>query len=224
MQLPPPSAVATAFIENFATIARDSGVTIVPTLAGMLIGSLIGYLTAVFITRFPKGGFGLLYIMIAINSIPIVALAPIMNRWFTQPFLAKASVVIIISMGAMAVNAFRGLADLPDESQHLMRACDASSRDVFLKLRMPASLPYVFTALKINVSVAMMGTIIGEYFNDTTSGVGYMIKYTLRIGNRKAEGWAYILAAAIISIVIYACLTLLQRRVVRWHASQRLGT
>jgi NitT/TauT family transport system permease protein len=223
MQLPPPSAVASAFIENFQAIARDSLVTVGPTLAGMIVGSLIGYLTAVFITRFPKGGFGLLYIMIAINSVPIVALAPIMNRWFTQPFPAKVSVVIIISMGAMAVNAFRGLSDLPDESRHLMRACDASNMEVFTKLRIPASLPYVFTALKINVSVAMMGTIIGEYFNDNTSGIGYMIKYTLRIGNRKAEGWAYILAAAIISILIYAALTLAQRRLVRWHASQRMG-
>jgi NitT/TauT family transport system permease protein len=159
--------------------------------------------------------------MIALNSIPIVALAPVMNRWFVVPFAAKVSAVIVISMGAMSVNAFRGLADLPDESLHLMRAYDATQWDIFKKLRMPASLPYVFTALKINVSVAMMGTIIGEYFNDRTSGIGFMIKTTLRIGNRKAEGWAYILAAAIISVLIYAVLTLIQRRVVRWHSSQR---
>ena len=224
MQLPLPSDVITAFIHNFGAIARDSAVTIGPTLAGMLIGSLIGYITAVFITRFPTGGFGLLYIMIALNSIPIVALAPIMNRWFTAPFAAKVSVVIVISMGAMSVNAFRGLSDLPEDSLFLMRACNSSNKEIFTKLRFPASVPYIFTALKINISVAMMGTIIGEYFNGKTSGIGYMIKYTLRIGNRKAEGWAYILAAAIISIAIYAVLTLMQKRFAGWHSSQRLET
>ncbi|MDR3255451.1 MAG: ABC transporter permease subunit [Synergistaceae bacterium] len=222
LQLPLPLDVASAFLSNFDKILRHASVTLTPAVGGMLFGSLVGYCVAILVTRYPKGGYGSLFVMTAINSAPITALAPIMNRWFAGAFFAKLAVITVISMGAMAVNAFRGLNDLPPFSLDLMKSCAAPDMEIFLKLRFPASLPAVFTALKINVAVAMMGTIVSEYFASETAGIGYMIKYSLKIGNQKAVGWAYILAAAVLSLMIYAIIAAAQRRVVAWHVSQRL--
>jgi NitT/TauT family transport system permease protein len=222
LQLPLPLDVAAAFLGNIGDICENAAVTLAPVLGGMLAGALIGYGVAAFVTAFPFAGRGSLFLMTALNSIPVIALAPIMNRWFAAAFAAKLAVVTVISMGAMAVNAYMGLRDVEGNALDLMRSCGAPLRKVFWKLRIPASLPAVFTALKINVAAAMMGIIISEYFASETAGVGYMIKYSLKVGNQKAAGWAYITAAAILSLIIYALIALLQRRLLAWHVSSRL--
>lgn len=221
LQLPLPGDIAAVFGNNFRDILEDTGVTILPALLGMTLGSLMGYISAMLATRWPDGGFGALILITALNSVPVVALAPIMNRWFGIAFLAKLVVVAVISIGAMTINAFRGMNDLPPSSLALMKTYGANSRDIFWKLRIPASIPHVFTALKVNVSAAMIGTIISEFFASDTAGLGYMIKYSLKVGNQKAVGWSYIAAAAIVSLIIYGIICIAEKRVLRWHISQR---
>lgn len=221
LQLPLPSDIASAFRENFKNIVTDAGVTVLPALLGMTIGSLFGYLSAILATRFPNGGFGALILITALNSVPVVALAPIMNRWFGIAFFAKLVVVTVISIGAMSINAFRGMNDLPPHSLDLMKTYGSKPKTVFWKLRIPASVPYIFTALKVNVSAAMIGTIISEFFASDTAGLGYMIKYSLKVGNQKAVGWAYIVAAAMVSLIIYGIICVVEKQVLHWHTSQR---
>ena len=121
----------------------------------------------------------------------------------------------------MTVNAFKGLCDLRPFALDLMRSYGAETRTVFWKLRLPASLPDVFTALKLGSTTAMMATIISEFFASETAGVGFMIKYSLRVGNQKAVGWAYIVAATILSLALYGAVCLLERHFLRWHVSIR---
>ena len=166
LQLPLPSQVAEAFFQRLSDICTDMGITLLPAVLGMILGGLIGYGTALLAVRFPRGGYGSLILMTAINSIPVVALATVMNRWF-------------------------------------------------------ASLPDVFTALKLGSTTAMMATIISEFFASETAGVGFMIKYSLRVGNQKAVGWAYIVAATILSLALYGIVCLLERYFLRWHVAIR---
>jgi NitT/TauT family transport system permease protein len=221
LQLPLPFDVMRAFYEHIDKILGNAAVTLSPAIGGMFLGGAAGYLSAVLVTAYPNWGRGNMFLMTAVNSIPIVALAPIMNRWFADAFAAKLAVITVISMGAVSVNAYRGLNDLPADSIDLMRSYAASERNILLKLRFPASLPAVFTALKINVAIAMMGTIVSEYFASETAGIGYMIKYSLKVGNQKAVGWAYILAAAILSLAVYAAVAALERHVIAWHVTVR---
>lgn len=219
LQLPLPSQVAEAFFQRLSDICSDMAVTLVPAVLGLLLGALIGYGTALLAVRFPQGGYGSLILMTAINSIPVVALASVMNRWFDSALLSKMAVVIVLTMGIMTVNAFKGLCDLKPFALDLMRSYGAEERIVFWKLRMPSSLPDVFVALKIGSTTAMMATIISEFFASETAGVGFMIKYSLRVGNQKAVGWAYIVAATILSLVLYGVICLLERHLLRWHVS-----
>lgn len=216
LQLPKPMDILSALTGNIVKILSDAAVTMLPGVCGLILGALLGYGVALLVTALPNGGYGCLFIMTMINSVPIAALAPLMNRWFAGALAAKLSVIIIAASGAMAVNAFRGLNDLSKNVLELMRANAAPSLEVFTKVRIPNSLPSAFTALKISVPAAMLATIIAEFFSDETAGLGYMIKYTLKVGNQKQIGWAYIAAVSVFSILLYEviCITehyLLQR-------------
>ncbi len=220
-QLPLPSDIGIAFTDNFADILRNAAVTLIPALSGIAAGGVIGYMTALLAVRFPRGGYGSLIIMTAVNSIPAVALASVMNCWFDTALIVKAGVAAVMTMGVMTVNAYKGLASPGKADLDLMELCGASAGDVFLKLRIPASLPDVFSALKLNSTIAMMGTIISEFFASETAGLGFMIKYCLRTGNQKDTGWAYILAATILSLALYGLICAVEKRMLRWHVSVR---
>ena len=221
LQLPLPSQIAEAFFQRLSDICTDMGITLLPAVLGMILGSLIGYGTALLAVRFLRGGYGSLILMTAINSIPVVALATVMNRWFDSALVSKTAVAVVLTMGIMTVNAYKGLCDLRPFALDLMRTYGAEKRTVFWKLRIPASLPDVFTALKLGSTTAMMATIISEFFASETAGVGFMIKYSLRVGNQKAVGWAYIVAATILSLALYGIVCLLERYFLRWHVAIR---
>lgn len=221
MQLPLPSDIGAALAQKGTRAVSDAGVTLAAALVGLGIGCVLGYLVAVVATMFPKWGYGSLTILSALNAVPIVALACIMNRWFTTAMVTKIAVVAVVCMATMAINAYRGLNDLQPFSRDLLRSYAAPRATEFLKLRMPNSVPNVFVALKINIVNGMMAALISEYFSKDTAGLGFTIKTAMKMGNQKATGWAYIVIAALLSIVLYMVIMLVERRVLRWHASHR---
>lgn len=219
-QLPIPSQIITTLKDNFSKIMLDTGITVSAALTGLLLGCLLGFVVAVIATIFPKWGYTGLSVIAAINAIPIVALSPIMNRWFTNGFSQKVGVVTVVCLSAMAVNSYRGLNDLKPFAKDLLESYAASEKVVFLKLRLPNCLPSVFTALKINVAAAIIAAMISEYFSASTSGIGFGVKDNLRKGIM-AKGWSYIVMASLVGIIIYLVVSLIERRAIRWHASQR---
>lgn len=219
-QLPIPSQILTTLHDNFAKVLSDTMVTVSGAVVGLTLGCFIGFMVAVVATMFPKWGYTGLSVMAAFNAIPIVALSPIMNRWFSSGFEQKVGVVTIVCMAAMAINAYRGLNDLKPFAKDLLDSYAASKRVVFFKLRLPNSLPSVLTALKINVAAAIMAAMISEYFAASTAGIGFGVKDNLRKG-MMAKGWSYIVMAALVGIILYLIVLLVERRTIKWHASQR---
>ncbi|WP_315071254.1 ABC transporter permease subunit [uncultured Clostridium sp.] len=219
-QLPIPSQIVKTLQSNFSKAIYDTSVTVSGALVGMALGCIIGFIVALIATQFPKWGYTGLTVISAFNAIPIVALSPIMNRWFTSGFAQKVGVVTVVCMAAMAINAYRGLNDLKPFSKDLLESYAASNKIIFFKLRLPNCLPSIFTALKINVAAAIMAAMISEYFASSTSGIGFGVKDNLRKG-MMAMGWSYIVMAAVIGIVLYSIIILVERRAIKWHASQR---
>lgn len=219
-QLPIPSQIIKTLHDNLIKALSDTVVTVSGALVGLILGCVIGFIVAVIATQFPKWGYTGLSVIAAFNAIPIVALSPIMNRWFTSGFAQKVGVVTVICMAAMAINAYRGLNDLKPFAKDLLESYAAPERVVFLKLRLPNCLPSVVTALKINVASAIMAAMISEYFASSTSGIGFGVKDNLRKG-MMAMGWSYIVMAALVGIILYLMVLLVERRAIRWHASQR---
>jgi len=221
LQLPLPYDIFKAFVLNAKDFVPHIYVTIIPAICGLLIGAALGYIYAVFVTLFKNAGFGFLFLVTLINSIPVVALAPLMNRWFPGSFMPKIIVIILAASGIMAQNAYMGLNNISKSMVDLMKTYGAGRFETLGKIQIPNSLPNVFSALKLGVSSTMLATIISEFFASDTKGLGYMIKYTLKVGNQKHIGWAYILVVSILSITLYLLVYCLERRILSWHVSQK---
>ena len=219
-QLPVPSQIAITLYQNLPKALRDAGITISGALSGLVIGSSIGFMIAVIATFFPKWGYGGMIVITAFNAVPIVALSPIMNSWFSTGMGQKIGVVSIVCMAAMAINAYSGMNRLMPYSIDLMHSVAADNWVIFRKLRLPNCLPNVFTALRINIAASIIAAIISEYFASSTAGLGFGIKDNLRKAEM-AMGWSYIVTASIAGVVLYLIIILVERDVIKWHASQR---
>jgi NitT/TauT family transport system permease protein len=219
-QLPVPSEIAVTLWDNLPKALKDCGVTISGALIGMMIGSLMGFSIAAIATFFPKWGYGGMIVITALNAMPIVALSPIMNLWFSTGMLQKIGVVTVVCMAAMAINAYSGLNQLKPFSIDLMQSVAASKWTIFRKLRLPNSLPHIFTAFKINIASSIIAAIISEYFAASTSGLGFGIKDNLRKAEM-AMGWSYIVVASVAGVILYCIILLVERDAIKWHASQK---
>ena len=159
--------------------------------------------------------------MIAANAVPIIAFAPITNAWFgiLSPW-SKITIAAVLCFFPVLVNSLRGLTSVRPESIELMRSYAASERDIFRRVRIPTSLPFVFTALKIASVLAMIGAVVGDYFGGNTEALGVQIPSAVSIGQYETA-WAAILVACIMGIAFYASIALLERFVLSWHPSTR---
>lgn len=211
--LPLPGRILAIIGDNVPDISRNVLATVIVALGGLALGSLFGYLLGIVAAVFSKWGKGGLTLASAFNAIPIIAIAPIMNN-LTKDFskdpnirsmLAKTLVVMITCTVAMSINAYRGLTELKPFSEDLMKSYAASRTTIFLKLRLPNSVPYIFTALRVSVPASVISALVSEYFAEYIVGVGRQIRENIVL-SQYATAWAYILVACAIGIILYIAL------------------
>lgn len=215
--LPLPSQINRIIGDNIPKIMINVKATVLVAVIGLAIGSFIGYLIAVVVTVFPRWGAGGLSIVAAFNAIPIVALAPVMTNWTKdvssdasiRSMVAKILVVMIVSIVTMSVNVYRGLNDVPEFSLDLMKSYAAKKRVAFFKLRLPNSVPYIFTALRVGVPSSVISAIVSEYFAEYITGVGRQIRENIVIA-QYATAWSYIAVACLIGICMYCILMIFE--------------
>ena len=215
--LPLPSRIASIIADNTDKIMGNVGTTVIVSIVGLVIGSLVGYGIAIVAAVFPKWGSGGLSIVAAFNAIPIVALAPVMTNWTkdvsheasVRSMVAKILVVMIVCIANMSINAYRGLTELKPYSEDLMLSYAAKKRVTFFKLRLPNSVPYIFTALKVSVPASVISALVSEYFAEYIAGVGRQIRENIVMA-QYATAWAYIVVACLIGIILYAILLLVE--------------
>jgi NitT/TauT family transport system permease protein len=218
--LPPPSAIATRFITSIPTLSADFWQTIKGVLAGYMIGSASGLLVAIVIDRSQFLQRGLLPLGNLVSALPIVGIAPIMVMWFGFDWQSKAAVVVVMTFFPMLVNSVAGLESAGAMERDLMKTYAADYWQTLLSLRLPAALPFVFNALKINTTLAMIGAIVAEFFGTPTVGMGFRI--STEVGHLGIDMvWATILVAALTGSLFYALVAGLERRATFWHASYR---
>lgn len=218
-QLPLPSAIAGAMRDNFSLLMSYTGYTLTEAVLGMLAGSGFGFLIALAATAWPRWGGGSLTMVAALNAVPIVALAPIMNLWFGDGIGSRVAIVTATTMAAMAINAYKGMAAVDPLALDLMHSYAANKPAVFRYLRIQNSLPYVFTALKINTTASMIGAIVGEFFF-SSRGLGYLLSNSIKVA-KMPLGWACIVLAAIAGVLFYLIVERLEKVFIKWHSSAR---
>jgi NitT/TauT family transport system permease protein len=219
--LPAPSAIALRFVSSMPTLAADFLQTIRGVLAGYAIGSGAGLLVAILVDRSPFLQRGLLPLGNFVSALPIVGVAPIMVMWFGFDWPSKAAVVVVMTFFPMLVNATVGLAGAGLMERDLMKTYAADYSQTLRMLRLPAAAPFVFNALKINTTLAMIGAIVAEFFGTPTVGMGFRI--STEVGHLSIDMvWATIVVAALTGSAFYALVALIERRVTFWHASYRI--
>ncbi len=218
--LPPPSAIAARFATSIPTLAADFWQTIKGVLAGYAVGSISGLVVAILVDRSLFLQRGLLPLGNLVSALPIVGVAPIMVMWFGFDWQSKAAVVVVMTFFPMLVNAVAGLESASAMELDLMKTYAADYWQTLFSLRLPAALPFVFNALKINTTLAMIGAIVAEFFGTPTVGMGFRI--STEVGHLGIDMvWATIVVAALAGSLFYALVAGVERRVTFWHASYR---
>ena len=219
--LPPPSRIAVAISTHLPMLAADFQQTFIrAVIPGWVVGSAAGLAAAIALDASPFVKRGVLPLGSLVSAMPIVGIAPIMVMWFGFDWQSKAAVVVVMTFFPMLINAAEGLGQVGAMESDLMRTYASTYRQRLLKLRLPASLPFVFNALKLNATLALIGAIVAEYFGTPIVGMGFRISTEAARLNLDVV-WAEIVMAAVAGSVSFALLASLERIVTFWHPSYR---
>ncbi|NGP16951.1 ABC transporter permease [Devosia chinhatensis] len=221
--LPAPSAIATRFAASTGILWADFVQTFIKSvIPGYVIGCVAGLLVAIAVDRSPFLKAGIMPIGNFMSALPIIGIAPIMVMWFGFDWQSKAAVVVAMTFFPMLVNTVAGLNAASTIERDLMSTYAASYRQTLMKLRLPAAGPFIFNALKINSTLALIGAIVAEFFGTPVVGMGFRI--STGVGRLAIDlVWAEIAVAAIAGSAFYGVIALIERGVTFWHPSVRGG-
>jgi len=221
--LPAPTVVWVSLLQGAPTLQADFVQTVLHSvLIGLTLGSGLGFVVGVLIDRSPFLQRGLLPVAALASTVPLVGVAPIMVMWFGFDWHSKAAVVVVVTFFPMLVNTLAGLASTGTMERDLMRSYGAGYWRTLFSLRIPVALPFVFNALKINSTLALIGAIVAEFFGSPVSGLGFRISTEAARLNMGLV-WAAIVVAAVAGSLLYAALEWVERRSTFWHPSIRVG-
>ena len=199
-------------------MVHNAAYTALEGVVGFVVGGVAGLALATLFAHSRWLERGLLPYVIASQTVPILAIAPMIVVWLGTSWVSKAVIAAYLTFFPVTVYVLRGLRAVDPDALALMRALAATPGQVFLRLRVPTALPYLFTALRISATVSVVGAIIGELPVGSRYGMGVVIINAAQYYNwRPANLWAAILVSALIGIVFYHAVAAVERRVVTWQ-------
>jgi NitT/TauT family transport system permease protein len=218
--VPYPSGIVDGWADSGPLVLDAVAVTMPAALAGFAAGGLLGFSLASLLVRFaPRLTDRLLPFLSAVNALPIVALAPLIALFVGAGIVLKVIVVIVMTTPVMVVYAVRGLRDVEPAALELMASLEATPGQVYRLVRVRTALPFVFTALKSSVLLALIGTIVSESVRGF-QGLGFIVMESLGTFEI-ALAWLALIVIAGLGISLYLLVEALERVVVPWEAFQR---
>ncbi|MCP4226839.1 MAG: ABC transporter permease, partial [Actinomycetia bacterium] len=221
--LPAPSEIVSAMIENRSEIWAATLNTGFVIVTGLAAGVVLAVLAALLVTRFRTASETITPLAVAVNAIPIIALAPIFNNWYglTSPRSNQAIVVILVFF-PIFINTTKGLTQVERNQLELMESYAASTWRTTREVRIPNAMPFFFTALKLSSSLAVIAAIVAEYFGGRQDALGPIITQSAGL-TRYDQAWAAVLAGTMIGTLLYMVAVVLERWLMPWHSSIRVG-
>ncbi|MDG4804691.1 ABC transporter permease [Micromonospora sp. WMMD980] len=212
--LPPPQAVARSLAGTTDVLLPALGITTWMTLAGFLLSSVVGVLIGVALAASGRVERMFAPLLVAVNAVPKIAFGPLLVvavGFGQKPIL---TMVFLLCFFPIVLSTATGLTTTPADLAELGRSLNASWWQSFRKVRLPAALPQIFVGLKVAMPLAAIGAVIGEFYSDRP-GLGYQILQYNGVGDT-ATAWAAILLVALMSIVLYAALSAIERFALPW--------
>jgi NitT/TauT family transport system permease protein len=212
--LPRPSVVLHVLVEMAGPIWFHASHTLFTTVVGFALAVVGGMLLGVFVGSSPLVYNGLYPVLIGFNSIPKVALVPVLVVWFGIGTVPAVLTAFLISFFPIAVNVATGLATLEPELEDVLRSLGAKRRDILLKVGLPRSLPYFFASLKVAITLAFVGSVISETIA-SNQGIGTLMVQASS-SFRIPLVFAGLIVIAVMGIVMYAVFAAVERRMTGW--------
>ena len=216
--VPPPSSVAMTLIRDYRYLIIHTWVTLVEIIVGFVGAIVIGLPAAVLIVYSPLMERLLFPILVASQSVPKVAIAPLLIFWAGIGLLPKALVALLIAVFPIVVDTVIGLRSVEIEMLYLAKSMGASNAKTFWKVRLPSAMPYIFAGLKVAVTLAVVGAIVAEFIQ-ADAGLGYALLQASSSMNT-AMSFAVIIVLSIMGIVLFWFVALVGDRVTYWHSSR----
>ena len=214
---PAPTEIAAAFVKNFGSIMAETGVTLLESVLGFLLGGVTAYLLAVAFVHSRLVQEALYPYAVALKSTPLIAIAPLLVLWFGNGLLSKIVMSSLVAFFPVLVNSITGLAAVDTEALDLMKSYSASRWQILAKIRVPNSLGYLFPALKIASSMAVVGAVIGE-FTGSTRGIGHLINTSSYYLDTPLV-FAAIGAISLGGILFFGLMAWLEQKIVFWQTT-----
>jgi len=212
--LPKPGAIGRALLEHRTLLLKHLWPTVLELIAGFVLGNFTAFASALAIFYIKAARRILLPGLILLRSVPVVALTPVLALWLGTGLAPRIAVVALITFFPLVVLMVRGLGAADSGIMDVMRVLNAREWQILLKLRIPASSPYVFSGLKIGAPAAVMGALVAEWLG-SNEGIGYIMA-TATFEFRTELLWATIAVGSVLGVVAFALIELLQHLVAPW--------
>jgi len=211
---PAPSDVATTFVDKFPILLENFWPTFYESVLGFMAGNLAAILIAITFVHNKTVEMAFFPIAVFINTIPILAIAPILVLIFGAGLTAKVVIAGLICFFPTLVNMVRGLQSVSDQSLELARILSATKTEIFWKIRLPSSLPFLFSALKIAATTCVIGAIVGEWVGADVGLGALIIDSTFNF--RSSLLYATVFMSSGLSVFLFVVVSIAERLIVRW--------
>ncbi len=221
--LPPPSVIATTLVEDRGLLLQHTGVTLLEVLLGFALALVVGVTLGAAIAASTPLERAVYPLVIASQTIPVIALAPLFLIWFGYGLLPKVLITALIGFFPIVVNTVDGLRQTDPDVLDLFRSLGASRWTRFRLAQLPSALPFVFSGAKIAVAVCVIGAVFGELFG-SSQGLGYLLDRSMA-QFLTARVFASIALLSLLGISLFALVALAERRMTPWRqlATERLS-
>lgn len=216
--LPAPSVILAELAANLPWYLGHAWYTLITTLAGFAVAVLVGIALAVVIVESRLLESTVYALIVGLNSVPKVAVAPLFVVWLGTGYEPKIAIAFLIAVFAVVIDTVLGLRSVPADVLDLAHSLRGSRFDVLFRIRFPCALPAIFSGMKVAISLALVGAIVGEFVS-SQRGLGYVIL--------SAQGmfdiprvFAALVVLAVLGVLLFWAIVWAERRLIPWHASQ----
>jgi NitT/TauT family transport system permease protein len=217
--LPAPSAIFLQLSIDWKMLLPHTGITVLEVLIGFVLSVIIGVPIAICIT-YSRGFDEAIYpLIVGTQTIPKVALAPLLLAWFGYGMLPKVLIVFLVAFFPIVINSVVGLRGAPPQMIHLAQSMGATAAQIFWRFRLPQALPSIFAGMKLAIVLAVIGAIVAEFVG-SDSGLGYIIMIA-GSNFQIARQFGAIVALSLVGMVLFWIMSWIERRSLPWHISVR---
>lgn len=213
--LPSPIDVGKAFVFDFPLLMSNAGVTLMEAFIGLAMGILIGFVMAVMMDRYDRIYQALYPLIVLTQTVPTVAIAPLLVLWFGYEMLPKVILIVIVTFFPITVSLLDGFRSTDKDTVNLMRSMGASKTQIFWHVKFPGALGQFFASLRISASYAVVGAVISEWLGGF-NGLGvYMTRVKKAFSFDKMFAVIFLISG--ISLLLMWAVNILQRKCMPWE-------